>query len=265
MLWAILSQALYSCINMIYLHNLSIQGVSMNKIDKTWFAGNFIEEVEPKITIGKKRKHKRRQVKLKCLECGKEFIVDLSNAKRVKQKYCSRQCSAKQTYKIEGGNENHPLYTRWLSMLQRCNNKNNKNYKNYGGRGIIYHKDFNDFVKYVNYVTSLPNYDKNKLNVLSLDRVNNNGNYTYGNLRWTNRSIQTINQRKKKSSNTYKGISLNTTKTKWVARVTYKSNTINIGTYNTEKEALEARNKYIIDNKLPHEIQEYKEGATTIL
>ena len=234
----------------------------MNKkskaIDPKWFTAKFIEEVDPIITKGSNRNYKRRMVKLQCIECGKEFIVDLSNAKRIKQAYCSKKCSAKKNRGIEIGNENHPLYSRWLSMNQRIKNKNSCNYKNYGSRGIKIHPTFATFKGYHDYVTKLPGYNEFQLDVLSLDRIDNDGNYEPGNLRWVDKTTQILNQRKRKATNTYTGVSLNTQKTKWVARLTYKGKCYNIGTFNTEKEALEARNKFILKHKFPHKIQMYK-------
>ena len=49
------------------------------------------------------------------------------------------------------GNELHPLYSRWLSMTQRCTNPNNVNYKNYGAKGISIAEDLKSFEDYCAY------------------------------------------------------------------------------------------------------------------
>jgi len=49
-------------------------------------------------------------------------------------------------------------------------------------------------------------------------------------------------------------------KKKWVAQIAINYGTIYIGIFKTKKEAVEARNNYIIENKLfEYPIQEYKE------
>lgn len=57
----------------------------------------------------------------------------------------------------------------------------------------------------------------------------------------------------------YVGVVNNKHKTKiWHAQIGINHNMIHLGNYDTQKEALEARNKYIIDNGLDYPIQEYK-------
>lgn len=45
---------------------------------------------------------------------------------------------------------------------------------------------------------------------------------------------------------------------KWKSDIAIDYKHIHLGYYDTQKEALEARNKYIIDNGLDYPIQEYK-------
>ena len=151
------------------------------------------------------------------------------------------------------GNELHPLYSRWLSMTQRCNNPNNINFKNYGARGITIDSDLIDFIDYKNYVEQLPNYDPiNK----TLDRIKNEKNYSKGNLRWTSHSVQTANQRfSGKGFNKYTGVNWSKTHNRWVARITLKGKTLFSKVCLTEKKAFDLRKQFIIDNGLPHTIQ----------
>lgn len=44
---------------------------------------------------------------------------------------------------------NHPLYSRWKNMRNRCNNPNSQDYKNYGGRGISICDEWDDFWVFV--------------------------------------------------------------------------------------------------------------------
>ena len=152
------------------------------------------------------------------------------------------------------GNELHPLYSRWLSMTQRCNNPKSVSYKNYGARGIIIDPAFVQFKGYCQYVESLPNYGE----LRSLDRIDNMKGYIVGNLRWASCSVQTANQRfSGKGFNKYTGVNWSKTHNRWIARVTFKGKTILSKRCLTELEAMTARNTFIKENNLPHTIQSY--------
>lgn len=160
---------------------------------------------------------------------------------------------AKQRY----GNELHPLYSRWLSTTQRCNNPNHSSYKNYGARGILLSDDLKSFDDYKDYVSNLDGYDPENS---SLDRIDNSLGYVKGNLRWTSYSTQIANQRfSGKGVNQYTGVNWSKTHNRWVARVNFKGKSVFTKVCMTEKEALEARNNFIIESGLPHTIQTYIE------
>jgi len=81
----------------------------------------------------------------------------------------------------------------WQAQKKRCYNPNFKQFKDYGGRGIIMSDEFkNDFSVWLNYLMSLENAF---IDGYSIDRVDNNGNYERGNLKWSTRSEQSINRR----------------------------------------------------------------------
>jgi len=152
------------------------------------------------------------------------------------------------------GNELHPLYSRWLSMTQRCNNPSCNNYKNYGARGITICSEFNDFTFYAHYLENLPNFSLSN----SLDRVDTNKGYQLDNLRWTNCSTQTANQRfSGKGSNKYTGVNWSKVHNRWVARITFKGKTLLSSVHLTEKQAFDTRVAFIKKHKLPHTVHEY--------
>ena len=149
----------------------------------------------------------------------------------------------------------HKFYHTWDSMMQRCNNSKSTNYKNYGGRGIKISEEFKDCKVFIEYLELLPNYSENK----TIDRIDNEGNYERGNIKWATVVEQNLNKRIK-SDNTsgYTGVSKAVNSPRWRAYIYLNSKTqISIGIYDTIKEAIEARNDYIINNNLKHKIQNY--------
>ena len=70
-------------------------------------------------------------------------------------------------------------------MLQRCENPKNPRYPRYGGRGIVVSPEWHDFANFYA--------DMGDCNGLTLDRIDNNGNYERGNARWTTYAQQNNN------------------------------------------------------------------------
>ena len=84
----------------------------------------------------------------------------------------------------------------WTSLKQRCNNPNNRGYKNYGGRGIKVCDEWSkSFKAFYDYVSALPHFGEEGR---SLDRIDNEGDYEPGNVRWATRKEQNFNKRTNK-------------------------------------------------------------------
>ena len=89
------------------------------------------------------------------------------------------------------------LYSLWQNMKDRCLNSKSRCYPDYGGRGIAVHNEWvNDAGAFVSYVLAelghrpSPDY--------TFDRINNDGNYEPGNVRWADAITQANNRRPKK-------------------------------------------------------------------
>jgi hypothetical protein len=87
------------------------------------------------------------------------------------------------------------MYTLWTEIKKRCYNKNSKTYPHYGGRGITMFAGWkNDYVAFKAYVDE--ELGPQPSDGHSLDRIDNEGNYAPGNIRWATREEQNRNTRR---------------------------------------------------------------------
>lgn len=93
--------------------------------------------------------------------------------------------------KRKHGMSNKNIYNVWASMIQRCENENDKHFKYYGGRGIKVCPEWHDFEVFYNWAIN-----NGYLENLTLDRINNDGNYEPCNCRWVSKKVQANNTRR---------------------------------------------------------------------
>ena len=184
-----------------------------------------------------------------CPYCQKHFQTTTATVKFGSSTKC-RKCSLS-LKGITHGDSKARLYNIFNHMIARTTKPNNKNYVDYGGRGISVCKEW---LKYENFREWALNngYEEH----LTIDRINNDGNYEPNNCRWVNRTVQNRNKRKIQRNNKtgYLGVSIDNQIKNAKYRAVIRINKINhhIGFFETAEEAAKARDNYIIQHGLNH-------------
>lgn len=133
-----------------------------------------------------------------CESCSESFEVFPHGKSR---RFCSRECAecghsesmqGRQLARIDGRTE-HVLYPLWYNMMSRCTNPLSTGWRHYGGRGISVYQEW------VEDPWSFYNYCDETLGIrpdgYSIDRIDNDGNYEPGNIRWATQKQQVANRR----------------------------------------------------------------------
>ena len=195
-----------------------------------------------------KSSRKYRYGLFECQYCNKEFEAITSSIKIKNTVSCG--CQRINKTGITHGLTQHRFYKTWNNIFKRCNNPKNKYYKNYGGRGIKVCEEWLDVRNFVTWCElTHPNIEG-----YTLDRIDVNGNYEPSNCRWATPSIQNVNKRLQLNNKSgFAGVDL-LKSGRWKCRISINKNRITLGTFLTIEEAVQARDKYIIENKLPHKL-----------
>jgi hypothetical protein len=130
------------------------------------------------------------------------------------------------------GGKKMPEYSAWQHMRERCSIPTTAQFKDYGGRGISVCSEWQaSFAAFYKDMGPRPE-------GTSLDRRDNNGNYTPANCRWATVEQQHINKRKRSGSKSkYKGVTWDASRGQWSADCRLNGVRLRGGRFDSEVQA----------------------------
>ena len=221
--------------------------VKLEGLDEDYLKPILIEDLGM-IYPTEKSKWKKRYGLYKCGFCGEEFRTQTFFIKSEYTKSCGcyNKRRLSETHKTHGLKSTR-LYSIWADIKTRILNPKNKRYSDYGGRGIDICEEWkNDFMSFYDWAM-LNGYSDE----LSIDRIDNNGNYEPSNCRWVGDTIQARNKRiRKDNTSGFKGVCHLKGTNKYMSYINVDKNRIYLGVFPTVEEGAIAYNNYIIENNL---------------
>lgn len=152
------------------------------------------------IVLARSLPNKRGQAIWRCrCSCGTEKAVRASSLKGGIASSCGCfRIEMQPTIRLDHGEKPKrgptPEYRAWVNMITRCTNPRYNRWKHYGGRGITICERWRS-----SYEAFLEDVGRKPSSAYSIDRINVDGNYEPGNVRWATDIEQANNKQKRVS------------------------------------------------------------------
>jgi hypothetical protein len=122
--------------------------------------------------------------------CGNTCSVRWSALTKGDKRSCGCLAAERaKAYKYTAADKAHELFQTWRTMVRRCHSPNYTKFCAYGAKGISVCEAWRD-----SFHTFLQDMGPRPSPEYSLDRINNNGNYEPGNVRWATSLEQQVNR-----------------------------------------------------------------------
>jgi len=131
---------------------------------------------------------RRRTYWLCRCDCG--VIKEIAASRLARRSVYSCGCFKYPNPSMRHGRTGTAEYRSWRAMIDRCTLRSHRSWDNYGGRGVMVCDEWlSSFESFFEHVGSRPSPSH------TLDRIDNDGDYEPGNVRWSTASEQRKNQR----------------------------------------------------------------------